>query len=82
MQATWAGCLKNGVAGLDLELLAELERMGFEPGHCVKALRKTGGDQDRAIEWLRTHRRRPIRSLGFLGRFAMKSRRWAVYPAI
>ncbi|RQM05585.1 hypothetical protein DH86_00001599 [Scytalidium sp. 3C] len=42
-------------AGADPEKLELLGAMGFSAPHARKALKETGGDMDRAVEWLFNH---------------------------
>ncbi|KAH8820990.1 ubiquitin carboxyl-terminal hydrolase-like protein [Xylogone sp. PMI_703] len=42
-------------AGADPEKLELLGAMGFSAPHARKALKETGGDMDRAVEWLFSH---------------------------
>ncbi|KJZ72443.1 hypothetical protein HIM_08112 [Hirsutella minnesotensis 3608] len=42
-------------AGADPEKIEMLGAMGFEAAHAKKALRETGGDVERAVEWLFNH---------------------------
>ncbi|KAL7271134.1 ubiquitin C-terminal hydrolase Ubp14 [Rhizina undulata] len=40
---------------VDEDLVASLSEMGFTPGQARKALKETGGDMERAVEWLFSH---------------------------
>lgn len=42
-------------AGVDPDKIEMLGAMGFEGPHAKKALRETGGDVERAVEWLFSH---------------------------
>jgi ubiquitin carboxyl-terminal hydrolase 5/13 len=45
----------SGDATVDEEAVNMLMAMGFERPKCVKALRETNGDQERAVEWMFSH---------------------------
>ncbi|KAK0733025.1 hypothetical protein B0T26DRAFT_669481 [Lasiosphaeria miniovina] len=49
------GAVGKGGAAADPEKLATLESMGFVGPRAVKALGETGGDVERAIDWLFSH---------------------------
>ncbi|KAK0708668.1 hypothetical protein B0H67DRAFT_648700 [Lasiosphaeris hirsuta] len=49
------GAKADARAAADPEKLATLESMGFGGPRAVKALKETGGDVERAIEWLFSH---------------------------
>jgi ubiquitin carboxyl-terminal hydrolase 5/13 len=42
-------------APVDAEKLENLGNMGFSPNHARKALKETGGDMERAVDWLFSH---------------------------
>ncbi|AEO64775.1 uncharacterized protein THITE_2111115 [Thermothielavioides terrestris NRRL 8126] len=49
------GAAEKPAAAVDPEKLAQLEAMGLGGPRAVKALKETGGDVDRAVEWLFSH---------------------------
>ncbi|KAJ4406173.1 ubiquitin C-terminal hydrolase Ubp14 [Neurospora sp. IMI 360204] len=49
------GAASGGAGAADPEKLAMLESMGLSGPRAVKALKETGGDVERAIEWLFSH---------------------------
>ncbi|KAK4223366.1 putative ubiquitin carboxyl-terminal hydrolase [Podospora fimiseda] len=50
-----SGDAGGGAGAADPEKLAMLESMGFSGPRAVKGLKQTGGDVERAIEWLFSH---------------------------
>ncbi|KAK3347256.1 hypothetical protein B0T25DRAFT_554025 [Lasiosphaeria hispida] len=51
----FGGAKADAGAAADPEKLAMLESMGFGGPRAVKALKETGGDVERAVEWLFSH---------------------------
>ncbi|EAA30801.1 hypothetical protein GE21DRAFT_10646 [Neurospora crassa] len=55
LSASSGGAASGGAGAADPEKLAMLESMGLSGPRAVKALNETGGDVERAIEWLFSH---------------------------
>lgn len=55
LSASSGGAASGGAGAADPEKLAMLESMGLSGPRAVKALKETGGDVERAIEWLFSH---------------------------